>query len=157
MALDATARETNFRDSMRKYLVDNLYTVEGYPVYFRQSFTTVVVSSSSSIEKWIVATFGNIYLDVMTRGTMELRPCTRNDTSRFKLAQMTDKIVGYLTPSSGDGITRIPFYQSAEQAVDWVEIGGIVVEDIYTSLDMVAEDETNFKVINVALRFASKL
>ena len=156
MALHATARETNFRDSVRKYLYDNLKTVEGLSLFFRQNFVTVNLREVQT-EKWVVGTFGSIRLGVMSEGLLELRPCTRNDASLFKLAQLTDKIVGYLTPGSGDGITRIPFYQSAEDPDDWVLIGGIVVQDVYVSGDMKAEDDTNFRVIHVQLRFASKL
>ena len=157
MALDATARETNFRDSVRKYLYDNLKAVEGYPLYFRQDFTTLDVRTNKTVEKWIVARFGDLELGHMSEGLVEIRPCTRNDESRFKLIQMTDKIVGYLTPGSGDGTQRITFYQSAEAAVDWVEIGGIMIHNIHVSADMTAEDGTNFKVITAVLRFASKV
>jgi len=157
MALDATARETNFRDSMRRYLFTSLKTTEGYNVFFRQGFTSVNIIESKSVDKWIIITFGPIRLDIMSESIIELRPCTRGDTSLFKLAQMVDKIVGYLTPSSGDGVTRIPFYQSAPASEDWTEIGGIVVQDIDVSGDLVAEDNTNFRVITVRVRFASKV
>jgi hypothetical protein len=157
MALDATARETNFRDSMRRYLFDNLKTVEGYKVFFRQGFTSANIIESKSVDKWIIVTFGSVRLDTMSEAIIEIRPCTRGDTSLFKLAQMVDKIVGYLTPGSGDGITRIPFYQSAPDVDDWVLLGGIVVSDIDVSGDLVAEDNTNFRVITVRVRFASKL
>ena len=142
---------------MRKYFVDNLKTGEGYSVFFRQAFTSVNIRESKTVEKWIVISFGPLVLDIMSEATIEIRPCTRNDPTFFKLSQMTDKIVGYLTPSSGDGTTRITFYQSAEAAVDWTVIGGIVVQDVHISQDMQAEDGTNFKVITARVRFASKL
>ncbi|MDY6957909.1 MAG: hypothetical protein SVK08_01995 [Halobacteriota archaeon] len=157
MALDATARETNFRDSMRRYLFSNLKTVEGYSVFFRQGFTSVNIVESKSADKWILISFGAVRLDIMSEAIIEIRPCTRGDTSFFKLAQMVDKIMGYLTPSSGDGTTRIPFYQSAAVADDWTEIGGIVVQDVDVSGDLIAEDNTNYRVITVRVRFASKV
>lgn len=157
MALDATARETNFRDSVKEYFYTYFKNTLGYPLFFRQGFTTVNIRESMTIEKWIVVTFGDFLLDIMTEALVEIRPCTRNDPSFFKLAQMSDNIVGYLTPSSGDGITRIPFYQSTAVRDDWVSIGGILVHDIHISSDLVAEDGTNFKVITVRMRFASKL
>lgn len=157
MSLDATARETNFRDSMKEYLYTYLKNVEGYPLFFRQGFTTVNIRESTTIEKWIVVSFDDFYLDIMSEAVISIRPCTRNDPSFFKLAQMSDKIVGYLTPSSGDGQTRIPFYQSTAVRDDWVLIGGILVHDVNISSDLLADDGTQFKVITVRTRFASKL
>jgi hypothetical protein len=158
MALDPTARETNFRDSVRKYLYDNLKTVEGYPLYFRQIFTTLDIRSNPSIDKWIVATFGERNLDLVTDAWMELRPCTRDDESFFKLIQITDKILGYLTPGSGDGITRIPFYKSAEKTEDWEYLNSsILVYDVNVSKDLMAEDGTNFRVITIWFKFVSKI
>ena len=157
MALDATARETNFRDSIREYLYTKLKNTEGYSVYFRQHFTSLQIREDKSIEKWVVVSFGDMDPGIMSEALFEIRPCTRNDPSYFKLCQMRDKILGYLTPGSGDGILRIPFYQSAEARDDWVLIGGILVHHVSVSRDLTAEDGTNFRVISVNVRFASKL
>ena len=157
MALDATARETNFRDSVKEYFYTYFKNTLGYPLFFRQGFTTVNIRESLSVEKWIVVTFGDFFPAVMSEAIVEIRPCTRNDPSFFKLAQMSDNICGYLTPSSGDGMTRIPFYQSASARASWVLIGGILVHDYHISSDLVADDGTNYKIITARMRFASKL
>lgn len=157
MALDPTARETNFRDSMRRYLFTSLKDTEGYNVFFKQGFTSVNIQESKSVDKWIIVSFGPISLEHMSTGIVEIRPCTRQDPNYFKLAQMVDSILGYLTPGSGDGSTRITFYQSAPAAENWVDIGGLLVQDVDVSGDLTADDETNFRIITVRVRFASKL
>ena len=107
--------------------------------------------------EFILLDLDGTLLDTMSESIVTIRPCTRNDPSFFKLTQMSDNIVGYLTPSSGDGMTRIPFYQSAPARANWVLIGGIMVHDLDISADLVADDGTNYKVITVRMRFASKL
>lgn len=160
MVLDATARETNFRDSMRKYIFDNVKTVSGYPVFFKQGFTSVFIAEvkeNPTLEKWVLCSFGTVRLGTMSDALMEIRPCTRNDVNYFKLAQMVDTILGYLTPGEGDGSTRITLYQSAPPPASWTDIGGILVHDIDVTGDLSADDDTNYRVIAVRLRFASKI
>ena len=39
MALDATAREANLRDSIKKFFIDNLETIEGLVVTFDKALS----------------------------------------------------------------------------------------------------------------------
>lgn len=155
MALDPSAREANFRDSMKKYLVDSLVTIEGTPVLFDSSLTTPDLRDRK-VDKWYKVVFGPMNRDTLSEAIIQITCCAREDNEGFKLAQLTDKLVGYLTNSEGDGIKRIDFYQSSAVS-PWTKIGGIVVQSIDELTEGVGPDRTKFKTLVVRLRFASKL
>jgi hypothetical protein len=157
MALDATARETNFKDSIKKYIVDNMWTIEKVPVSFDPALANPKIPNNYQLTTWINVRFGDLYRDDLSRANIEIRCCTRQDNEGYKLAQLTDKVLGYFTTTSGDGIKRITFYRSYPSPTPWQVIGGIVVQDVIESGVYKAEDETNYKVINIVLRFASKI
>lgn len=157
MALDPTAREANYKDSIKKYVVDNLSTIENIPISFDPSLATPRVPNNPELKSWINFRFGDLYRDDLSRAVLEVRPSTRGDNEGFKLAQLCDKIIGYFTTTDGDGIKRITFYRSYPSPTPWEVIGGIVVQDIIESGVYRAEDETTYKVINIVLRFASKI
>ena len=156
MALDPTARESNFRDSMKKYLVDSLVTTEGLNLTFDKQMGVPYIHDKT-VDRWVIANFGSLERKDMSRAIMEIVACTRRDNEGFRLAQLCDTILGYLTVSTGgDATKRITFYRShATEA--WTVIGGIVVQEIYETEQMEAEDKTKFKIITVVLRFASKV
>lgn len=157
MALDPTAREANYRDSIKKYIVDNLWTIERIPVSFDSSLAQPRVPNNIELKKWLNVLFGDLYRDDMSRANLEIRCCTRQDNEGFILAQLTDKVIGYFTTTEGTGLKAITFYRSYEAPTAWEVIGGIVVQDIIESGEFRAEDETKFKVLNIVLRFASKI
>ena len=155
MALDATARESNFRDSVKKFFVDNISTTEGIALSFDISLATPFLGDKT-LDRWVNVDFGPLERETMSRAYLEVRCATRRDNEGFKLAQLTDKVVGYLTETTGAEYAYIPFYRShATEA--WVKIGGILVQDIIESQQFLAEDRTKYKLLNVVLRFASKI
>lgn len=155
MTLDATAREANLRDSIKKYLVDNLTTVEGVPIIFDSSLSTPDVRGRG-VDRWYKVEFGPMSRDVLSDTTLRISCCTREDNEGFKLAQLADKMMGYLTDSDGDGTRRIAFYQSSPTSA-WTKIGGIVVHSIDEVGEAFGPDKTKFKILLVRLRFASKI
>lgn len=157
MALDPTAREANFKDSIKKYIVDNLWTTDNIPVSFDPSLANPKVPNNTELRKWINVRFGDFYRDDLSRANVEIRCCTRQDNEGFSLAQLCDRVIGYLTTITGDGIKRITFYRSYPSPTPWDVIGGIVVQDIIESGVYRAEDESLYKVLNITLRFASKI
>lgn len=156
MALDPTAREANFRDSIKKYFVDNLKTTEGIALMFDTAIATPDLYRHTT-GKWVIINFMDMHRDDMSMAFIDVICCTRKDNEGFKLAQLTDTVMGYLTGSTnGDSTCRITFYRSyANQA--WESIGGIVVQDIQETSQMEAEDGTKYKILNCLLRFASKV
>lgn len=158
MALEPTAREANYKDSLKKYIVDSLITIESLKVTFdpRMYVPETFSATNPTVKKWIAVKFGPLYRDDMSEAILELRCCTRQDNEGFVLSQLCDKVIGYFTTTSDDGIKRITFYRSyASQA--WENIGGIVVQDVRESMELMADDDTLYKIITLTLRFASKI
>lgn len=157
MALDPTARESNYMDSVKKYIVDTMWTVEKVPISFDPSLSNPRIPNNMELRTWLNVRFGDLYRDDLSRANLEVRCCARQDNEGFKLAQLCDKVLGYFTTTSGDGIKRITFYRSYPSPTPWDVIGGIVVQDVLESGVFRAEDETQYKVLNIVLRFASKI
>lgn len=156
MALDPTAREANYRDSIKKYFVDNIKTIEKISLSFDKTLNTPLMSNKN-LRRWVVVNFGAMYRDDLSAANLDVYCCTRQDNEGFRLAQLTDIVVGYLTDNTGDGIKRITFYRSYVPPTPWTVIGGIVVQDIQDSAQLLADDDTKYKLLTVTLRFASKI
>ena len=159
MALDPTAREANFRDSVKKYLVDSLVTANSIYLSFDKSLATPKVQGHS-VKRWVVVRFGSIARQTVTDAIVEIRCSTREDNEGFKLAQLVDTVMGYLTPdpdNDSDGTKRITFYRSRAYPTAWTVIGGLIVFDIIESPELDAEDETKYKTLTVRFKFVSKV
>lgn len=157
MALDPTAREANFRDSIKKYFVDNLETIDGIPLTFDKALSSPNIQGKT-VHKWVTILFGSAHIDTMSEIYFRIFCCTRQDNEGFKLAQLKDTVMGYLTNdgSVGDGQVRIPFYRSyANQA--WSLLGSLLVIDVMDSDQLEAPDETKYKILTVRLKTASKM
>ena len=153
--LDATARESNFRDSVKKYFVDNLYKTEGVELLFDKLLSTPKVQGVE-VDKWVAIMIGDIDLGVMSVGTLEIYCCTKKDSEGFKLAQLRDKVMKYLIDTSQtDGFARIPLYRSSATEV-WTNVGTMLIQVDPESRQMDAEDSSKFKIIPVRLRWATK-
>jgi len=83
--------------------------------------------------------------------------CTRKDNEGYKLSQLRDKVLATLVDDTmEDGRRRITLYQSSPTQA-WVSLGKLLVWDYVSSGDMVAPDETKFKVLTVILKVAMKI
>lgn len=156
MALDPTAREANVRDSIKKWAIDNIETTEGITCTFDKALNTPNVQGHS-VTKWVSFNIGPMDRGYMSVLNLMIYCCTRQDSEGFILAQTVDKVLGYLDGSSySDGMGRIPFYRSRSVGA-WTLLSNLLVEDFTESGEMLAPDETKFKIISVRLRFASKI
>lgn len=157
MSLHATAREANITDSVKKYFIDNLETIEGLVITFDKALSKPKLHGKFD-DRWISIAMGSIIIDTLSTAHFDIYCCTRKDNEGFKLAQLRDTVEGYLTNdgSSGDGKTIIPFYQS-HPINDWILLGGMVVVDVISSGRLEAPDETKYRILSVRLRFASKV
>lgn len=155
MTIDATIRESNIRDSIKKYFVDNLYTNEGIELLFDKFLSTPKVQGNE-IDKWYAIMIGSIDLGTLSEVDVEVICCTRKDSEGFKLAQLRDKVMNYLIDTDKtDGMARITLYKSS--ATDaWTNIGGMVVQIDSESPQMEAEDNTKFKSIFIRIRWGGK-
>lgn len=154
MALNATAREANIRDSVKKFFVDNITTVEGVPVTFDRSLASPDLQGKLAT-RWVSIRFGEMEIGTMSKIVIEIYVCTRQDNEGFKLAQLKDKVLGYLCSElATDGFGRIPFYQSHATNA-WTLLGGIVVTQVLESGELSADDDTKYKLLTCFCRTAS--
>jgi hypothetical protein len=156
MSLDATAREANLRDSIKKYLIDSFFTTEKIQVLFDKFLTSPKVQGHS-VNRWIGIHFGTLNPDTLSTSNIEIYCCTRQDPENFRLSQLRDTVMDYLTPSSDESTFKsIPFYRSKADG-NWTIIGGLMVTNIIQSDDMEGPDQTKFKILFVELKYAAKL
>jgi len=156
--LDSTAKESNLRDSIKKYFVDNLYTTEGVNVSFDRYLSTPNVQTKAT-DRWVTVNFGNMSMSDLSQYTLAIYCCTRADGEGFKLAQLRDKVFKYLVDTAmPDGMARIPFYRSRADGAWTLLDGGIVVQGpVIESAQYEADDGTKFKILDIRLRFGSKV
>jgi hypothetical protein len=156
MAIDNTAKESNIRDSIKKYFVDNLYTTDGVPLTFDKYLSTPNVQGKA-VDRWVSINFGDMFLSELSTHIIEIYCCTRKDGEGFKLAQLRDKVYARLTDNTmTDGMAAIPFYRSRATG-SWTSIGSMLVQEVMESRQFESEDGTKFKILTTRLRFSSKV
>lgn len=158
MTLDPSARQANILDSLKKYFTDSLFTTEGVKVNFDKALSDPAILTDKSVDRWVTFVLGNMDPDILTDVMLSIYCCTRKDNEGFKLSQLRDKTMGYLTgdPSGYDATCRIPFYQSSATG-SWTLLGAMVVTSIIESGILDAPDETKYKVLTIRLKVPSKL
>jgi hypothetical protein len=157
MSLDPTARESNVRDSVKKYFVDNLFTAEGVQLTFDRTLTSPDIIGGDAVDKWVSVNFGYLDADSFSSMMLTIYCCTRSDSEGFKLAQLRDRVMGHLTDTSQtDGMRRITFYRSKESGA-WDVLGALLVQLDPESEQFEADDGTKYKMLSARLRWSSKI
>ena len=88
---------------------------------------------------------------------LQLMCASRKDPEGFKLAQLTDTVMGLITDTTmSDGMKRIPFYRSMITG-EWPLLGAFVVQDVFESKEMYAPDNTKYIILSAILKTASKI
>ena len=155
MTLDATAREANIRDSIKKFFVDT-YSV---PMTFDKALTQPDLQGRT-IHKWINVLVHVSEIKLLSDILVQVYCCTRQDNEYFKLAQLRDTIVEGISvdPDSpqSDNMKRITFYKS-DPIVPWTVIGALLVTEVIESPGMEGPDETKYKILTVRLRAPAKV
>jgi hypothetical protein len=157
MTLDDTGKESNVRDSIKKYFVDSIYTTEGVQITFDKYLSTPNVQGKA-VDRWVSVNFGEMEMGYLSSHMLNIFCCTRADGEGFKLAQLRDKVFKYLTDNSQtDGMARFAFYRSRADGA-WTQLdGGFIVQDVIESQQFEAEDGTKYKILTARLRFSSKV
>uniref|UniRef100_A0A6M3XNQ6 Tail protein n=1 Tax=viral metagenome TaxID=1070528 RepID=A0A6M3XNQ6_9ZZZZ len=157
MSLDDTAKEANIRDSLKKYMVDSIYTTEGIQLTFDKYLSTPSIQGHE-VDKWVSINFGDMGLSELSIHDLTVICCTRKDGEGFKLAQLRDKVYKYLVDNTQtDGMARFPLYRSRATGT-WTQLdGGFIVQEVMESRQFEADDGTKYKVLTVRLRFSSKV
>lgn len=156
MGLDASAREANVRDSLKKYWVDNLWKTHKTYITFDITLSTPKLQGHV-VDSWVAINIGSMDRETLSSLILEMYCCTRKDPEGFKLAQLSDRVMNYLSDTTKtDGMKRITLYQSkADEA--WTEIGALLVQDVIESGQLMAMDNTKYKILTCTLRWASKI
>ena len=152
MALDATARESNIWDSIKKYFIDNL----SYALSFDKALSAPNLRGTA-VDRWVAFTLNDMVLGDMSSIMLDIYVCSRQDNEWHKLSQVRDTVYELLIDTTmTDTMRRIPFYQS-HATNPWTLIGSLMIDEITESARMEAEDETKFRIIHCRLRTASKV
>lgn len=155
MSLDATARESNLRDSVKKYFIDTFFTAGGYKLTFDKGLAIPKIQGNE-VDRWIAVQFGPIDMDTVSEFSVEIYCCTRQDPEGYRLAHLRDAIVdGLIDSDQTDGRKRIVFYQSNTNP--WTAIGALIPILRPESGQMTASDGTKFKVIPVDFKWGAKI
>lgn len=156
MALDATAREANLRDSIKKFFYTNLPSNVVYT--FDRGLAHPDLQDKST-DQWVAINFGNDDPGSVYVSFLLIYVCSRNDPEGYKLAQLSDKVITVLSNTTyTDGMQRIPLYRSttADHST-WSQVGSILVVDFYKGNQLQMEDETKYRLITVKLTWAAKV
>ena len=157
MVLDATVREANFKDSIKKLLLDNRGSLVAHgsvPILFDKSFDDPEVRDKTLL-KWVVCNLGRPQFGTVSECIVYLLPCTRKDNEGFKLAQLRDRLLGlFFDPSYPNGQKPVPLYDSS--TTPWTIIGYMLPYVSYETGGKVERDETKYKSITLTLKWGAK-
>ena len=157
MALDPSARESNVRDSVKRFFVDNIERTERIPVTFDVELSTPKIQGVE-VDRWISVIFGSLDTEFLSTQMLDVYCCSKKDSEGFKLAQLRDTVMGYLSDTTAtDGMKRIPFYRSYPNLSDWTLLGAMLVQEVLESSEQEGPDKTKYKLITCKLRFPSKI
>lgn len=158
MALHATSRLANFKDSIKKYVIDSLETAEGIQVTFDKNVESIPSVQGTPVDRWVAVLFGPMEMNnALASGSVAIYCCTQRDSEGFKLAQLRDTVYGYFTdPDATDSMRRITLYRSYRD-IPWEVVGGMVVQEILEGAPGLLTNEIKFLVLNVRLRWGARV
>lgn len=145
----------NFSYSLKKYVIDNLVTIEGLEVYFDKTYIEGQEVPATKTTEWVVfdmdtsTTWG-----VLKNQMVYVYIHARGDKEGDKLNALQDAVIKYFEDMSvPDGQVRVPLYDTS-QATPWPELGHMLVYVQGVSGIYYADDETRFRDIALHFRWA---
>ena len=155
MAIDPTARETNIRDSITKFLIDNLDAAD-LKIFFDTMYVDYPEKVATELKKWYVVDFRSLDIGPLAECSFNIFMFARADREGFKVSQMRDNFVDLLIDDTmTDGMARIDLYAS-HPTNPWTLLGGMVPFIDFESAHDVLADGTKFKWLTITLRWGSK-
>jgi hypothetical protein len=150
MYLDSTAQKKNFHYSLKKYIIDNVYTIQGIQVIFDN-----YLPPNASVDRWISVIQRPLNRDVVSEYEFDIYCVTRGDYEGEKLIELLDLIAGYFAgdTTQTDGLRRIPFYDAASQ----VQNGSMIITGCSEGEQMEAPDQSKFIILTILAKMASKI
>lgn len=156
MSLDPTARESNVRDSLKKYFWDGMVANDGIHVSFDRWLTAPKVRGTE-VDRWVGVKIGELDRATLSTLLVEFFCCSVRDPEGYRVAQVCDTLNGYLTDETQtDGMRRIPFYRSRETGA-WTLLGALIVQEVFDGRELELIDGTKYKIVTAKVRFASKV
>lgn len=151
--MDQTASEVNLRYSLKKFLVQEIFTVRGKAVTFDITMVQPDLNDKT-VSEWIVVKVGQMSRTGMSDLMVNFICLTRKDFEGDKLAGLSDVVFDVMTDSlQPDGKRRIPFFKPTPTPT---QFGSLLVQDCKDGGEMFAPDRTKVKIINCRLRWAAK-
>lgn len=152
MVLSAVTKEVDFKNSIKKYFLDNLETTQSLPLYFEQLFEVPLDSNGIKLKQWVIVSFGYRNLGPVSEQQVSLDLYTTSDNEADDLAALMDIVISYIIDEdSGNGLKTIPYYNSS-----WEIVGGIIPFLQPTLERMESEDGVQFKAINLLCKWGGK-
>lgn len=152
MAIDPTHSEECFRKSIKKFFVDNLYTIKGIYIDFDKTYNVPSVAGVP-VNKWIIFHFDGIhYRGNVATGRVGAYMFTRRDSEGTELSKLRDILYDYMIDyNMPDLKTRVPLYD-----LTLTQVGGMPVTVGDESEQMLGADDTKYKYMNLYFRFGVK-
>jgi hypothetical protein len=149
--MNALAKESNVKDSLKKYFVDALGDIVTFDLSLKEP--DIRKSGSAAIKQWYNVSFGQFGRNALADYTFEVYCLSRQDTEGILLSVMTDVLFNLLVDSTKtDGMRRIPIYDT--ENIPWNLIGAMVIQEIGDNVPFqLPEDETKIKIYSVRLRW----
>jgi hypothetical protein len=124
---------------------------------FDRTLSDPATTGQRAVIEWVSVIFGYMELDHLAEINLDLILCTRQDPEGYKLAQLRDKVVGYLIDTTQtDGMTRVPFYRTYPSP--WELLGALVIQSVGPeSAQIIQDDETKYKIVPIRLRWGAKV
>ena len=154
MALDATALLLNVKKSIRKYFLDNLYTIEGYEVTFDKGFAPPKVQGVEKNDWYSINFIGNNN-ESKAEQDIDIVIASRVDPEGDIVINMRDVLFNYLVGAEG-GQRSITLYNCANPA-NLTSIGGMLIIPESASGIIEAEDSTKYILLPIRLLYGVKI
>lgn len=152
MSLSSVTKEVDFKNSIKKYFLDSLETIEQLKIFFESLFEVPVDSSGKKLKSWVVVSFGYRNLGNVSEQQVSLDLYTTEDNEADDLAELVDAVMNYLIDEDSiNGLKTIPYYDSS-----WAVVGGIIpfIQPAFGRME--SEDGVQYKSINLLCKWGGK-
>jgi hypothetical protein len=153
--MNALAKETNVKGSLKKYFVDIFDNAITFDVSLASP--DIRKQGKDAVKQWYNVKFGQFGRNALSEYLFDIYCLSRQDTEGKMLSVSADAMMNSLVDSTkSDGMRRIALYDIEQSP--WLLIGAMVVQDINDAAPFaVQEDETKVKIFNVRLRWGTAI
>jgi hypothetical protein len=150
MSLDPTSQKSNFYFSLKKYIIDNLSTVDGILPIFDK-----FLPPDKSVSRWLFVQQGILDLATLSSYNFKIYCVHRQDYEGDRLTELVDIVKGYFSSdiTRTDGFIRIPFYNAATGSL----LSSMIITDCMESDSAEAPDQSKFLILSIIAKMASKI